>query len=289
MTVKVWIVVAIALVGGCRAPSLGSPRPRFEHLGPSEFLPNDLDFVVRIDLARLRNEPAFGDLGRRLASAGSSALLQSILPVLERSRAVFVGGRFMADGFHGDGVVAIETNSSAADTETNVDPAFRRIEPSPAHLSIFERNLARRDEASLQVVLDGGIVLATPAEEDAVLRLVRLGPDQDRVDPPALGLASFAARTRARTGTFLHGVDEGLARCVGSLEAAQSIQVEAELFYTSEDGASRAAAALRSLLDRLARASGPLRTIADSVKLAREAEVLRLRASVPFAVLAELH
>jgi hypothetical protein len=288
---RCWLFVLVALACACRSPALGRPpRPAVESWTPADFFPNDLDFVVRIDLARLRNEPAFGDSGRRLANAGNSGMLRSILPMLEQARALFVGGRWMSDGFHGDGVVAIEASAPSSARDVIVDPTFRPIERTPRHVSIFERRTTARDEAALEIVLErGGIVLATAAEEDAVLRVIARGPDLDRLDPPAHGLVSFAVRRPERGETLFREFGEGLARCLGSVEVGQAIEMESELLYTSEEGASRAAAALRSLLERLAHAPGPLRSVADSVKLARQAEILRLRASVPFAVLSELH
>ena len=210
--------------------------------------------------------------------------------MLEQARALFVGGRWMTDGFHGDGVIAIETRASSSGGDVAVDPAFRHVERMPERVAVFDRQATARDEAALEIVLDGGgVVLATAAEEDAVLRVALRGPDLDRLDPPAHGLVSFAARRLARGEGVLREFGEGLARCAGSVEIGQDIEVESELFYTSEEGASRAAAALRALSERLARASGPLRSIADSMKLARDAKILRVRASVPFAVLGELH
>jgi hypothetical protein len=115
------------------------------------------------------------------------------------------------------------------------------------------------------------------------------------LDPPAEGLVSFAARAPLAGAAFLRGLDDDLARCAGSIEAGraieggQALRIESELFYKSEDAASRAAASLRSLLDRLATQPGRFQSLTNSVKLAREAEVLRLRASVPFAMLADVH
>jgi hypothetical protein len=270
-------------------------------------LPNDLDFVVRIDVRRLRNEPAFEEALHRVAKASGSGMLRWVLPALERSRAVFVGGRVMGDGFHGDGVVAIEASGLGGASESvGMDPSFRHIAGTPRYVEIFERTTDVRDEAALEVVLEGaGIVLATAAEADAVLRVARSGPDADRLDPPARGLASFAGKVRPTTppikvapapatatehgSAFLREIGGGLARYAGSIEGGDALQVEAELFYTSADGAADAAASIRSLVGRLGQSPGALQSLADSVKLARDAEVVRLHASVSFAVLAYLH
>jgi hypothetical protein len=285
---------SLFFVLACGAPApKARPEPRVELLAPSDLLPNDLDFVVRIDARRLRGEPALDVAARGLAKTGASAMLRAILPTLERARAIFVGGRLMSDGFHGDGVVAIEL-AGGGDVETNaVDASFRPMKSAPEHVALYERNAASREEAALEVVLEGGgIVLATSAEVDAVLRIVRSGPDADRFDPPARGLASFAGRAPAVTASTTPGlrrIAQGLARYAGFVDGGDALHVEIELFYASAEAAADAASSARSLLARLAELSAPLRSLADSVQLARDTAVVRLRAAVPFAVVAELH
>jgi len=304
-------LVALALVPlvvacGASSSATRSANLAIDPLAPSDLLPNDLDFVVRIDVRRLRNEPVFDDALNRLANASGSGMMKWVLPVLEPSRAVFVGGRLMEDGFHGDGVVAIETSGVGGSEPLGVDPSFRHIAGTPKHVEIFERTTDLRDEAALEVVLaGGGIVLATAAEADAVLRVARSGPDADRLDPPARGLASFAGRVRPtapaimsaraasttpeRGAAFLREIGRGLARYTGSIEGGDALHIEAELFYTSADVAAEAAASIRSLVGRLGQSPGALQSLADSMKLGRDSEVVRLHATVSFAVLSYLH
>jgi len=289
---------SLLLVAACgpSSPPAG-PKPRFELLGPADFLPNDLDFVIRIDARRLRGEPALDVAARGLATTDKSGMLRSVLPALEQARAIFVGGRLMADGFHGDGVVAIEPAGSGDVGANAVDPSFQPMPGAPARVAIFERKTDSRHEAALEIVLEGGgIVLATAAEVDAVMRVVRSGPDADRFDPPARGLASFAGRmpaaATARAATpapIVRRIALGLARYAGFVEGGDALHVEIELFYASPEAAAGAASLARSLLTRLGEAAGPLRSLSDSVQLANEAEVVRVRAAVPFAVVAELH
>jgi hypothetical protein len=293
MATRAAICASLLVVIACGAPApKARPEPRVELFAPSDLLPNDLDFVVRIDARRLRGEPALDVAARGLAETGASAMLRAILPTLERARAIFVGGRLMSDGFHGDGVVAIEL-AGGSDVETNtVDASFRPMKGPPGHVLFYERSAASREEAALEIVLDGGIVLATSAEVDAVLRVVRSGPDADRFDPPARGLASFAGRAPAVTASTTPGlrrIAQGLARYAGFVDGGDALHVEIELFYASPETAADAASSARSLLARLAELSVPLRSLADSVQLARDTAVVRLRAAVPFAVVAELH
>jgi hypothetical protein len=298
MTKRAVLAASLVLVAACatRAPEVLS-KPRLEQLAPSDLLPNDLDFVVRIDARRLRGEPALEVAARGLAKTDRSGMLRTILPSLERARAIFVGGRFMSDGFHGDGVVAIELAGGGDIEARAVDPSFRPMRGAPDRVAMFERAPGLREEAALEVMLEGGgIVLATAAEADAVMRVTRSGPDADRIDPPARGLASFAGRLPSAasnpaapaTPTFRR-IARGLVRYAGFVEGGDALHAEIELFYASAEEAADAAGAARSVLTRLAEAPGPLRQLADSMELARDAAVVRLRATVPFAVVAELH
>jgi hypothetical protein len=292
------VAVAFTMLVACSAPAPRARAPsKIERLAPSDFLTSDLDFVIRIDAHRLRSEPAIDLAARGLAGGDGSSMLRAILPALEGARAIFVGGRFMADGFHGDGILAIEPASNAEIEAKPLDSSFHAVR-APAHLAIFERNTSARDEAALEIVLErGGVVLATAAEADAVLRIARSGPDADRFDPPARGLASFAGRISsvdasadepATTPTFRR-IARGLGRCSGFVEGGDALHVEIELVYGSADAAADAVSAARSLLGRMGQAPGPLKNLADSLVLDRDAEVVRARAAVPFAVIAELH
>jgi hypothetical protein len=220
------------------------------------------------------------------------------LPALERARAIFVGGRLMSDGFHGDGVVVIEGPLPEASPQAAGDEReFRRVFSNTPDLELFERTSARRDEAVLKIVLaERGIVLATAAEADAVLRVLRTGPDPNRLKPPAYGLASFAGRRTAapqaiaaKLGPKLRELGEGLTTYVGVVDAGDSLNVEVWLNYVSETYAHRAADRGRSVLARLGMLGPPLGTLANSTTLVESGGSLRMKAAVPFAILAELH
>jgi hypothetical protein len=93
----------------------------------------------------------------------------------------------------------------------------------------------------------------------------------------------------AGRGVVLRRIAEGLSQYAGSLDASDALQVETELFYVSPASAEQAEAAIRSMAASLGRATGPLKSLSDSMKLRRESGVVRVRASVPFAMLAALH
>jgi hypothetical protein len=81
----------------------------------------------------------------------------------------------------------------------------------------------------------------------------------------------------------------GLGRYSGSLEGGDAIHFDADLVYASSERADQAAAAIRSALALLALSPEPLRSLPDSMNLGVTGDTLRVRATVPFAVVAHLH
>jgi hypothetical protein len=298
MRSRFWPVLLAAL-SACRAPAASEPmRERARVLTPSDLLPNDLDFIVRIDAGRVRMSPVLADVIRDLATRAASTIPGPMLPALESARAIFVGGRLMSDGFHGDGVVALEGRSHFDDPrDGHADARFRRVHAHVPDVEIFERASVRRDEAVLKIVLpERGIVLATAAEADAVLRVLNAGPDQGRLDPPAHGLASFAGRRTAappwlatRLGPMLRELSEGLTSYTGSIDASEALTFDVWLVYASDAHASRAAKVGRTTLARLQVLDAPVGTVAHSMRLSEAGGSVRIRASVPFAIIARLH
>jgi hypothetical protein len=305
-------VAGISMLAGCRTP-LPAPEPTRSAppiASPVDLFPNDLDFVVRIDAARLRQNANLAPLVRDLALANETELLTSIKASFESATAIWIGTRWMSDGFHGDGMLAIERvgasddrTSEARDRSPASDPKRKRLVTRHSGLDAYERSARSRGEPVLEIVMrDGGIVLATAAEADAVLRVLRTGADENRLDPPARGLVSFAGRMRAGDAlaaatkiALLREWTEGLASYTGTLDEAGgtdgrgAIDVELVLLYATSDAARIAAARAKALVARFVAAGGTAGTLADSIKLTEQGASLRLRAEVPFAWLAKLH
>ena len=307
------VLVALSSLVACRSvPARGGPPiDRSQPIAPADLFPDDLDFVVRIDAARVRQNPMLVGIVRDVAKVSGGDLLESLRSSFDEAAAVWVGGRWMSDGFHGDGVLAIEASPGSRENaavpsaqvdgvethRTASDVAFHRVAGPRPDLDVFERRASSRGEAVLKVVIRGrGVVLATAAEADAVLRVMRAGPDEARLDPPARGLISFAGRQRGaplsiapRAGTALRELAEGLVGYAGSLEAGDAVEVDASLGYASATQAALALSRAKGAAKRLAALGGKAGTMADSIKLTGIGDSIRVQAEVPFAWLAELH
>jgi hypothetical protein len=303
-----WLALA-TLLGACGAKARDAEPPRASSppiAAPSDLFPDDLDFVARIDTERLRQNAALAPLVRDLAKSSNAELLASVKDSVEQASAISIGTRWMPDGFHGDGVLAIETTAISDEREGRAasDPSRRRIPSRHVDIDIFARTARVRGEPALEIVLRSrGIVLATAAEADAVLRVLGAGPDPNRLEPPARGLVSFAGRVRSG-GTIildtaklalLREWTEGLVSYSGSLDEGgaadrgPAIEIEAALSYATVAAAEKAVAKAKTFLARLVAAGGASGTVADSVRLTELGTSLRVRAELPFAWLAKVN
>jgi hypothetical protein len=103
---------------------------------------------------------------------------------------------------------------------------------------------------------DRGAIFATPVEADAVLRVLRQGPDDDRGRPAADGLVSFDARPR-RLPFAIERKFPSFSRMVAQLERVRgAVRVEGErlrlelvLASSSAAGAQRTARFVEALRD----------------------------------------
>lgn len=299
MTGRGW-VAALGFAWAC-APTPRAPAVSTQPLQAADLLTVDLDFVIRVDTERLRASEAFTGLFDRLSRHEASGLFRSLRPRLERSRAVLFGGRILADGFHGDGILIVEGGPD----DPAPDPGFLPMldQPPSAHdfasprrgVRLFERTGGSRADAVLEAhLMTGGVALATAAEADAVLRIARDGPDKGRLEPRAHGVLSFAGRAFASSAADAQEKDlwrklaRGLRHYEGSVELIDGIEAEVDLEYDSAADATEAAAWSGTLVARLGLGEKPLRTLADSVHLSPRDENLGIRFKVPLDLLGAL-
>ena len=287
------LAVAVALMAGCASRS-SEPARRVGAPAPSagDLLPGDLDVVVRIDWPRLRSSPLDARARQALSGAGLPRELGLLGSVLDGSRAVLIGVRILSDGFHGDGVLAIEGDDASLDPDVLLPPGapgFRSL-PAPPGVAMFARSGGcGRGEAELVVVLPHrGILVATPSEADAVRRTAESGADADRLDPPARGVASFAGRVRPGGGDVLPGpggrllrrVATGLVAFSGTVELGEGLALESDLVYASAEDAENGEKAVGAAVAALEALGPSPRRVARSTRWLRRDRLVTLRTAI---------
>jgi hypothetical protein len=162
-------------------------------------------------------------------------------------------------------------------------------------VELFERPSAARGEPLLEAWSpSGALALATPAEADALLRVLREGPDRARLEPRSQGVVSFVGRgalggdDKAGETSTWRELGRGLRQWEGTLELEDGIQADVDMSYESLEQTARAREVLDRLVVRLRDAEGPLRALADSVRLAPRERTLGVRFKVSLEILAAL-
>jgi hypothetical protein len=291
--------LSCAIGSSCGGAQPAPPRPP-EPSSALELMPRDLDFVVRLDAVLLAQTALASAALSELADHAAPAMVRDALDTFGNARAIAFGGRWMPDGLHGDGVVAIERGEDANSEALPAPGRLFRERPVRAGGRMFERiGPARRDEAVLEVMIKSGLVLATDAEADAVLRVLENGPDRDRLEPPARGLISFALRVPEGSRPslpLLRDLMPGLLRVDGTLvllaAPASGLLLDADFAYRSATEANAAARACAEIAEALARAPSVdqrWHAAAESARAVQVGSGLRLTFQLPFARRPEVH
>ncbi|WP_437710679.1 hypothetical protein WMF45_37440 [Sorangium sp. So ce448] len=235
--------------GGPPARDAASPAgPRVvRRIEPADLLPADLDLVVRVDVARMRDglgQAASDELARRALDEVPDEALES---ALQRADVVWLGLR-LADLEEGDRVVVLEGRMAG------LTPDPGRWEPAPAAqdgVAVFDRRGgvagSRADTARIIALGDRAVALVSAVEVSSVARLLRDGPDARRGDPAAEGLVSLDLRARrlppyvARRFPSIGALVAGVARvrAVASLHD-EGVRLDVELVGVDAAGAERA-------------------------------------------------
>ncbi|HEU4412474.1 MAG TPA: hypothetical protein VFS43_44945 [Polyangiaceae bacterium] len=268
--------------GGARGPVARPPAPAF--LGPGEFLPADLDLVVRLDAARLRSLASDPPMRALLTEYEEGhPWLKRALGM--RAASIWVGFRGEPDGARSDTVLIVQGDLRAwkASLESGAGPERPwRLKALPAPgLSVYERAAVPSDRGSpvrLALVRERIGVLASAAEADAVDRILGGGPEAERLEPPADGALGFALRPRSLVGSIGKGYP-ALARLMvearsvrgGADFEADSLRADATVEFRSEEAAERSERVLRAALGEWGSGEAPrLGALARSSSLRRE-------------------
>ena len=227
-------------------------------MAPSDFIPSDLELVLRLDLNRVRQglgEKEANELvGRAIDRAAASGLLRV---ALSKARVMWLGLR-VADIEAGDRVIAIELNDG---TELTPDPiAWRRHDTGVKNLTRYDATQEPSRSAFAQVFTIGqrGAVFVTPVEVHPLARVLQ-GADADRGQPDARGLLSADYRP-GKLSTSLEDRYPSLSmllRGVGRVHATvhfdgDQVKLESRIRCASEQAATKLLRFIDTMRDSLA-------------------------------------
>ncbi len=181
--------------GGLSSTAARPPvaTPKLADLAPPDFIPADLELVVRLDLNRVREGLGEKEANELVARAIDRAAASGLMRLaLSPARVLWFGLR-VTDIDEGDRVIAVEFND---DAKLNPDPnAWRRHETSIQGLARHDaiEKPGRSGFARVYTLGQRGAVFVTPVELHPAAR--RLGQlNLQRGQPDARGLLSIDYR-----------------------------------------------------------------------------------------------
>lgn len=257
------IAVALSLLPACGGADRPAGRqipaaPRVERdLDPTDILPADLDLVVRIDVARMRDGlgPAAAELIEKRAVAESSGEPE-LAEALACAEVVWIAAR-AAEIDAGDRVVVIEGQRCMPDLARS---RWEKVRSGNGRLYIFDRRgeAPRAGAARIMNLGNKATAFVSPVELDSVQRVLDSGPDPKRGNPRAEGLVSVDLRPRPlppglqRRYPSIAAVLGGVERVRGTAVLVDAgVRVDAEVVGVDAAGAARAGKFLEALRDGL--------------------------------------
>jgi hypothetical protein len=264
-------------------------RPALRHL-----LPRDLDLLVRLDWAKVRHEQLETRVLSWLDAAGLSQQVRVALEgCLSRADTLLLGGRLGPRGLDGDLVAVFEGGGGSLGGAIPCGVrGWRRGDPHGV-FEVFEPRepvSSRGSPALLIRSTEQAVLLATPGQIDALLRVLREGPDADRLEPSEDALASVDARMRhdvlpqfwREQSPNLASLFDGTVRLRGAVHVGEQVQCKLSVSYANAERAEAAGNLLREIRAALlASDREAIRQAAKDAHATLQGEVLVVTLSIP--------
>ena len=262
-------------------------------LDPVELMPGDLDVVLRLDLASIRD--ALGQrateelLQRGIAEAGID---RDVARALGEAQIVWLGTR-LADWRAGDRGLVVDLKDRSL-----ARPSPDAWSPQPSGVAGVSRYVATspapRGGTAELLDFEHARAFVSPVEAASVRRVLARGPDPRRGDPEARGLLSIDARLERASGTWLRErpsigtLLRGIERVEAVLEVhSRELAVAARLRCRTERSAERVARFLLAFHEAGAERA-QLSALLGKLTVERRDRSVTVRWPIPAAVLFDL-
>jgi hypothetical protein len=258
------IAVAAAAVLGCteRLRPPAEPGPAGDRAG--DFIPGDLDAVVRVDL----------DAGRRLfgATAVRALMIDVVDPeddpatanllskALEHATTVFVAFRPGLSARTTDHVTVFHGNFRDVDPRSEPKGDWRPPLDLGGGFQLYDRPQPKRRSAPARIYTRASdwLVFVSAAEIDSAERVIERRADDEHVDPPDRGVLSYAFRAEPIVpllGQKFSAVAEalrGATNVSGSVAADErGLRATLEVAFTNEADAVEAGKRAEAVISAL--------------------------------------
>ncbi len=257
-----------------------------------QLVPGDVDLVARIDWKQARTEGSLHVLKRGLRESGLSvAVLDTVDGCAKQADTLLLALRMGPNGFDGD-LMAVLTGVPRAGP-VPCGASGWKYTGKRRDLDVFEPLVPSSDRSAAALMLrsEGGeVTVVTPGQVDALLRLLRDGPDADRLEATGPGVLVLEAKVHEallpvsweQTSPELVKVVRGLERAKAWVSITETIGIRAELVYADGSAAAAAGEKLRRVRDALAESERPaVRDVGESAHASLQGGVVRVELLIP--------
>lgn len=260
-----WLL-AMLLAVGCSGGPAAAPRMIPQPIEPAQLVPASMNIVARVDWDRADKARVREDVLAWMRTAQvSEHVLDSLQGCLPRAKELTVALRSSRSGFEGDVIVITRLRDQPSPPRPADVPCAApgwRFSREARGMLLFEREAVRseRPEPALLVASTDQVAVVSQALVDSVVRILREGPDADRIDP--LATSTIAVDARLTEGSLPDGLRgrspviadlaRGLEHVRVQVDAADAVHVRSVLSYAASEDAKAAGAILSRLRAGLA-------------------------------------
>jgi hypothetical protein len=275
-------------------PPPKAPRERWTP-GLEQLIPADLDLVAKINWAEARDAKVDDAVKQVLRDSElSGAVLDAIEGCLSEAETLRIAVRLGPNGLDGD-VMAVVTGlpKAAKPGQVPCEAKGWKHTGTKRELEVFEpvtRSAARSAGALMLRSERGGVAVVTPGQVDALLRVLRDGPDGERLDPKGDGVLVLQAKINdtllpdawKAQAPALSDMAYGLREAQIRVQVTTGIKVRAALTYVDDSASDKAGQKLHEVRDAILESDRPdFVSVAKSAHASVQGELLRLELTIP--------
>jgi hypothetical protein len=283
--------IVLSLVTTSCGPATSARKPDDEKTWRAtlpQLMPGDLDVVVRADWARARREQLDEALIALLHAGGlSTSVTDTLTGCLARASELRLGVRLGPTGLDGDAIVVLSGLGAVGEAGPCGAKGWKRT-GERAGLTVYEPLTPAFERTAAAMLLRseaGDLALVTPGQLDALLRLLRDGPDTESL--ASAGDALLTIETRANEAMLperwraqapaMAAITRGLVRGTLRVNGGDPLRVRAMLTYTDAAAATAAGERVKAVRDAMRRSErAELRSAAESAHATLQDDVLQV-------------
>lgn len=239
------------MLASCAAPLPPTKplQPDPPYTAPQHVIPAELNVVARIDWARAGTQQVRPEVLGYIRAVGiDERMLEPLQGCLDQAATLWIGMRLARAGFEGDSLLIVAGRAGEA---VPCDAKGWQPGAQVREVSTYVPDKPDEDRRAAGLLARdprGFVLVASTAQVDPVLRILREGPDQDHLEPASDSLVSVEARLGPDTipdglrgkVPFFADMARGIEHVRLQADAPGPVKVRVALSYGSAQDAKKA-------------------------------------------------